>query len=64
MSCIRPPPKDIFPRRGLNTATKVQLFSESTKFAKQNFCFLVGISQIGQIRQIGGKISLKGILKV
>ena len=32
MSCIYPHPKDIYPRRELNTATKVQQFFDICKF--------------------------------
>ena len=35
-------------------AAKVQLFSESTKYVRLILCFLVGISPIRQIGQIGG----------
>ena len=48
----------------VDSTAKVILFFDIRKYGKQNLCFLVGISPIGQMRQIGGKISLKGIERV
>ena len=46
-------PKDIFPRRELNTAAKVVLFSDICKFGKQNLLFYAKICPIRRIGQIG-----------
>ena len=40
---------------------KVQLFSESTKYVRLILCFLVGISPIGQMRQISPIGQIGGI---
>ena len=46
-------PKDIFPRRELNTAAKITLFSDIRKFGKQNLLFYAKIAPIRRIGQIG-----------